>query len=732
MTNQDKPDPEQWEENVVNYEQETRNSSRLVTSSSSSRPWNHDDELLNDDDHPRNCPAGLKLPSDGTIPNRWSQYENEISQEEKDAATAQAVYHAATALAQRDFDSTIRNNRFNEDEMQQVETSAQAVFGPRSTSATSRYSSSDDDEYHRAIRDDDGDDSPSFHVDHEQIRQEALRMLEVADADRHYSVYKTISGGFTATAKPTAHRSALAGINLSSSERSRSGSSYLSSSRRNLGRPYRDDPSGRSSSSLGNDAQMVTDMEYGNSNNYNSGEDENESVVDVISMERRSLASRQLTSEYGGHTNSNSGSWSSRYSIDSTLLAMTGGTVSKSSVSSMRIHNDPYSTPNARILDRMDRENRAKVSTSIFGFLRRPWFTSKTNNDVDDTAPILFIPPSTRQPNLVYVDGDGRASSMPDANPRTKSWAEQRKKRCQTRILLIIAVALIVFIVSFSVLKHRQNVASVDGESDAAAAQVGESITFYVTSDIPFQVEDDKRLEEEIMAISEQAKFVVHLGNVQASPDCPSERYGQVADILHKYSPRTVFIVPGTNDWNACNDSDVAWEGWFNAFSLFNEKFEEPTRALNVEVYHLTDHLENWAFVESGVLFVGVHEVGGIVQDLDEFAERNDRNYRWVTSTAMEHIDEFRAIVIFGNFRPGTDQNTDFFAPLGLSLANELLVDKPVLYVHSASGGSNRTMGLHQPFKNVPTLSSFSPPIGSSNPPYRINVGFGEKPFIFG
>lgn len=614
--------------------------------------------------------------------NRWSYYESEVLKSEKDAATNQAVYTASNAFAEREMENK-------------------------------SVSDASDDEYHKAFKNGGGDsgsvgsssnNNNKFVVDHDTIRQEALRMLEVADADRNYNVHRTISGGFSATAK-TKTRAALSGINFSNV------------GRKNIGRSFRDDP-------FVNTVKQQEQIDYDNNNN------DDDNVVDIDSMERRGLSNRE--SDQDNKPNA----WSSRYSIDNTLLAMTGGTVSKNSVSDMRVYNDPYSTSNARILDRMDKESRngGFIKGAIFGSSAAFNFGQKNVFGKQNVS--LPPPQSSRQPNLhaafLNNDNDNIGTSLPPVNHRTKTWQEKlQQRRLQNRILQSIGICLLIFIsiISIVIIKRKHDLSSL--------SSLSESVTFYVTSDIPLLPTDESKLYHSLNTMSDQTNFVVHVGNIQKASitKCNVTHYKQVADMLIKSSPVTMFVIPGKEDWTECPNPNDAWDNWYNSFILLNEKFNK-TGVDKIITYHEKNHLENWAFIQKNVLFIGIHEVGGIIVDQNEFTTRNERNYKWVESMLNTHYnnDNIRSLVIFGNAKPGLPQNTMFFAPLGDLLGTNNYNKLPTLYIHSSSDSkSNGT--LYQPLNNIPTLKAVSSYTTGSNivsPLLRINVGYGNNPFIIG
>ena len=207
-----------------------------------------------------------------------------------------------------------------------------------------------------------------------------------------------------------------------------------------------------------------------------------------------------------------------------------------------------------------------------------------------------------------------------------------------------------------------------------------------------------------------------------------------MADLIEDASPLTVFILPGEEDWNNCDDPDDAWDAWMSTFELYNQRWDSSSivDGESVQVYREKYQLENWGFVAKGVLFLGVHIVNGIVPDQFEFRQRNKLNIEWIKGMSKHHEAVIRAVVICGNAQPGHSTNAGFFSNLDLFLRN---YTKPALYVHTApSIGSNtyiNTMAAkyYQPFKDLPSLMAAQVEKTPDNLPVRIQVGVGDNPF---
>lgn len=557
----------------------------------------------------------------------------------------------------------------------------------------------DDDE--RSVDSDIGREYDARNLQHDTIRQEALRMLEVADADTNYSVHRTITGGFTAQAKsisgnPRRTKTALQALNVTAQ-------------RTNLGKRFSDyatSPSTRD------------DYEYGETSGRN--------VVDVMGIEERSASSS--ASPTGKQSN-----WSSRYSIDSTMLAMSGG--------SMQPWSSDYSTGsnaasrNERFAARNLFHNSPASSPQIFGSgfnFRQKHVFGKQHDEKN-------------------IHADGLFNESPVNNPRLKTWQDQliekkrKQRRCIFAILLIVMCTLIPMVTLLTAHSKKQNMSATESGSlnhvsfsdnkpadiPTSATMEHEEVTFYVTANLPFSGEEEEQLKHNFATISQgDAHFAIHLGNIHdASTACDSTTYTRVADLIEDASPLTVFILPGEEDWNNCDDPDDAWDAWMSTFELYNQRWDSSSivDGETVQVYREKYQLENWGFVAKGVLFLGVHIVNGIVPDQFEFRQRNKLNIEWIKGMSKHHESVIRAVVICGNAQPGHSTNAGFFSNLDLFLRN---YTKPALYVHTApSIRSNTAAKYYQPFKDLPSLMAAQVEKTPDNLPVRIQVGVGDNPF---
>ncbi len=104
------------------------------------------------------------------------------------------------------------------------------------------------------------------------------------------------------------------------------------------------------------------------------------------------------------------------------------------------------------------------------------------------------------------------------------------------------------------------------------------SVSFYVTSNVPYSASDEDKMVKDLSTLSTYGNpFMVHLGNIQESKVtlCQSSRYSDVAEML-KNSPMPMFVLPGEEDWSNCPDPNAAWNSWSESFSYFDSNFNKP------------------------------------------------------------------------------------------------------------------------------------------------------------
>jgi len=450
---------------------------------------------------------------------------------------------------------------------------------------------------------------------------------------------------------------------------------------------------------------------------------DDEPVVDVVAMENRSAVTRPFSDNknFEGDFEGGSKTWSSRYSDSATYVSQ------------------------KNILDQWDKEFEQEMKRKS----ARNMFMS-TANDIRTSANNAWSSVGGQKQQIFgsggfsfranHVFGNYRSAAERDEmslraawkeldnspsvghRPVHKTWEEvmlnkRKRRRIAATLLLLIVAVVVVFSTVSATKKRKANVPAFLG------ANVGERVTFYVTSDSPFDVAAEDRLVKDLTNIPLDSEFVIHLGNIQDATIsmCPKTRYSGVASVLAK-SPVPLFIVPGADDWTKCPNPEASLTQWMSAFKDFDLQFNH-----GLPVKRDAKNPEAFAFLHKGVLFMGLHIVSGpVMDDTDEWVDRQKEMLKFYFGIANSNKGKFRSVVLMGNARPSAQQ-TVFFNTLLSNLKDH---HAPIVYIHA----NHRDDDLikHNPFEGRPDILAIGVQNGGSYPPLNITVGFGEQPFLVG
>lgn len=643
--------------------------------------------------------------------DRWKQHETQMD----------------TFGAESSLENPKTNNDENEYANYKPSVSARTELGPRQPYSFRKSQSYDTDELIRKYGGMSGVPPKVSSARTGDVRGEAHKMLELVDdkLKTPFDVRRTESGGFRAA--PTeedpyfVRRSdsgsmstpgkrvpaALSGLNFS---QSKPRNSWKTSGRYSFADPsFRDD-------------DHISDEED-NIMRSNDGPFEDEPVVDVVALESRAAGTRPYSSQekFEGDFVGGSKSWSSRYSSSSAYLSQ------------------------KHVLDKWDREFKKEPGRKS----ARNMFMSTAGN-IRSSASNAFSAAGSQKQKIFgsggfsfranHVFGHHKAASERDeVNLRTvwrevdeetsgissppvhKTWQEvMLNKRKRRRILAIVVLFILGSIAASSAvaaIKKREQETSM-----FAGANLGERVVFYVTSDTPTDAAAEGRLAKDLRNIPSDSHFIVHLGNIQDASlsFCPKTRYSDVASLLRK-SPVPMFIVPGADDWTRCPDPEKALSNWMDSFEDFDLTFKHAFR-----VKRDVNNPEAFAFLHRGVLFMGLHIVSGPVMEDDEWVNRQKEMLKFYFGMANANKGNFRSIVLLGNARPSAQQ-TLFFEAMFSNLKEH---HAPMVYIHANQKGDE--VMQYNPFEDHREIQTIGIQDGSSHPPLKITIGFGERSIMVG
>ncbi len=219
--------------------------------------------------------------------------------------------------------------------------------------------------------------------------------------------------------------------------------------------------------------------------------------------------------------------------------------------------------------------------------------------------------------------------------------------------------------------------ANTEGNAPAAQAQsvAPGSLVLAVTGDGPRGEEDWTLLPEyfEAEKADGRAKYLIHTGDLCKGSQLFDAGYSAKVAALYRRSPIPVIFVVGDNEWNDQPDPDASWPLWEKDFMRHYEAYPNGPKVARQEGYP-----ENIAWMEDGVLLIGINLVSGFMHDAEEWGYRHRANAEWVDHNLALHGDDAYAVVLIAQAAPKR-VHEDFLTPFVESVA---AYGKPVLYVH--------------------------------------------------
>ncbi|MGB6150375.1 MAG: metallophosphoesterase [Pricia sp.] len=226
-------------------------------------------------------------------------------------------------------------------------------------------------------------------------------------------------------------------------------------------------------------------------------------------------------------------------------------------------------------------------------------------------------------------------------------------------------------------------------DDDGAGGQIDSTVTvdtsqtidqtvFTVIGDVPYNEEQKEGLVTLIDKHNANSKseFVVHVGDIKPGADtCDEAVFEEVNGLLRKFETPT-FIVLGDNEFNDCNNPEDALALWNTYFLGFNKNWDFPHT-----VDYQAERPENFAWVENGVLFLGLNIVGSSVHDQTEWNERLADDANWVEQHFELQKDRVEAAVLFAHANMTEVGPEKFEGFTDRFRAAARLLDKPILYM---------------------------------------------------
>ena len=396
-------------------------------------------------------------------------------------------------------------------------------------------------------------------------------------------------------------------------------------------------------------------------------------------------------------TPNRSSSWSSRYSVERQLMAITGGLDSTAILNKMdNLSSSRQKTKSARGMYRSS-ASAMDGSGEEYGDYTKDYST--TGGGIGGVWNYIR---GTLWSDLTEMNYDGT----------TQSLVRREKRKTKRRRIIMGSVGLLALCIVVSVLVVMGNPKS----SVARGASGGDTVNFYVIADEPYDLSNIRQLTRELENLPSDAEFLVHLGNANGDSQSRCQEYGyeRAASILEE-SPVPTFVIPGDKDWVRCNRPARALELWSQNLGMFDTKFQGSDK---FNVAHQEGREENFAFLHKGVLFLSVHIVD-TETDASEWTTRHERNVMWTKEQLNR--DGYRSVVIFGHAPPSSKQG-EYFWPVIDQLKSTNI---PVLYLHANTEGGE--FQEYHPFGEAENFSAVQMEKKGLEAPMRVTVWGGKK-----
>ena len=216
----------------------------------------------------------------------------------------------------------------------------------------------------------------------------------------------------------------------------------------------------------------------------------------------------------------------------------------------------------------------------------------------------------------------------------------------------------------------------------APAAAQGRPLTFSVIGDVPYGKSEAALFQKQMANHNKYSAsaFLVHVGDILIG-SCAEATYSQVASMMKSLAV-PAYIVPGDNETIDCRSPRQGMDLFLQYFQNFEQNFCNPPATV-----HQKGRPENWAFIASGALFIGVNLVYGGDSVVEPAAA-------WVQQQLETRTTQVRVAVVLAHFNPNF--NTSFSVPFRRAAA---AFGKPVLFMH----GHGHAWSVRSPFpeKNI-------------------------------
>jgi TPR repeat protein len=238
-------------------------------------------------------------------------------------------------------------------------------------------------------------------------------------------------------------------------------------------------------------------------------------------------------------------------------------------------------------------------------------------------------------------------------------------------------------------------------------------VSFLAMGDSPYTDEGYYLIEKELQNIPKNTKFLVHLGDIKPKEKkCEEKVYRDFRNLL-KQALVPVFIIPGDNGYDVCEDKLKAKQFWDEYISEFEKHWK-----IDFEFKRQEEQRENFSFFLENTLFIGIRLFEKRDKDTINFNKMLRNNIYWIKNNLEQHTGFVKSVIVFAHDFSGlrskeliyeicgdvqlnsweADQHYKYFSDQFIAIAQT--INKPILYMQ----GNHHCWTHDFPYKESPNI----------------------------
>ena len=179
-------------------------------------------------------------------------------------------------------------------------------------------------------------------------------------------------------------------------------------------------------------------------------------------------------------------------------------------------------------------------------------------------------------------------------------------------------------------------------------------VSFFAIADSPYTDEGFYLIEKELENLPKDTRFIIHLGDIKPKEkQCEESDYRDFRDLL-KQSPVPVFIIPGDNGYDVCENKLKAKQFWDRYISEFEKHWH-----LEFLIRRQKEQRENFAILLESVLFVGINLFEKRDRDIIKFNKVLENNISWIKENIKKYQGQTKSLIIFAHDFSGLRKKND-------------------------------------------------------------------------